>query len=145
MRKRRWDPEDVVFGSTEEYFHNSSDMPSWKIHMRMSIDQEDSMEEGLIIDRERYMATKLSLYKEGIITESQYAQNSWAEYLGMLHKYEILPGIPSKIDDYIKVIPHQKDTLLQRIQLKIRPEEKFKKQKLRIVGEKILGALKKSQ
>ncbi|MEM3858737.1 MAG: hypothetical protein QW478_04950 [Candidatus Micrarchaeaceae archaeon] len=132
--------KDEIYDSDISYLYDGKDMPSWKIFYYIYLTQ--GKPKKIVLDVNEYKSARLSLLKTGVISKSEYAASTFIEFLSMLKKYRIIRSLPSSLDDrFIKVIDHDKATIIQNIEGRIRPDEKFQEELRVIRGERILKAL----
>ena len=131
---------EEIYDSDASYLYNAKDKPSWKIFYYMYLNQ--SKPQKIILDIQEYMSAKLIAFKSGVITKSQYSTNTLIEFLSMLKKYRIIRSLPKRLDDrFIKVIEYDKATIIQDIESRIKPDEKFKQEISEKRGKEILEIL----
>ena len=133
MTKKHYDTE-MIYDSSDSYLAGSDDAPSWKIFLKI-FESQGSPDKIVLVenndDKTGFYDTKLILFKAGILSPSQYTNNTYPEFLSMLKRYRIVRSIPKRIDDRtIKVVDFKDATILHRILSRIDPAEKFRQERL---------------
>ena len=125
-----------IYDSDIDYLYDSKDKPSWKILYYMYLDQGSP--DKLVITLQKYKAAKLYLYHKGAIKEWQYKNSSFIRFLNLLVNYHMINSLPDYVPQtYIKVIPKEKQSIINEIQEHIIPGYNFKQETEKARIEKV--------
>ncbi len=133
-----------VFESDEDYFFGSNDELHWKVLYMMYKNQ--GKKDKIVIDFEEYRQAKLDLLHMGAVKQWQNTRMSFAEFLSRLkHPHEVInliPDNPIHLIRWVKAVESD-NYIINEIEKRIDPVEKFKRQNIERVGRPIVEAIEK--